>query len=491
MKFSHSSYSIYLKRLTPAKVALGASVALLGFTGTANAVTLTLNNPYTSQAILDQFDNHNSLEYLLVGNGGVNLAPAVGQAVNTNNYELGANKAPTPSISGFGDSVNASSLNGNVPDIPTTAQVVGTGIGGGGNIAITSQSGVYNLQDVGVYADPEIGIKCAQNIANCDAGTQNSFFNDPNQYPNTFVPDLNPDGTIDSPTGTNNVTGEGVTVNPNDADQTTSIGTDRGPGYVGVSQFTTNELTDLRNEIFDGSNSAFQVIPGLTATGTLYIDDGTIQPDENAIFNGSSSVGSFEKSDATKRNTNDAPYEDFQTVTGGTYTLKLAKGLHVIDIDANDNDFVLNNINFVVDSLSDNPDDTFVIFRLKEENMSIANSNVLAGNNIGLNNVLFFSEKPDNNEHFNISNSVINGAAFWTTAQTGGEINVNNSQGCTQLVADKINLNDVRYNRCSFSTKLYKEFTYEPKVRVPEPGSVIALAFIGGGIFLTRRRQKD
>ncbi len=35
----------------------------------------------------------------------------------------------------------------------------------------------------------------------------------------------------------------------------------------------------------------------------------------------------------------------------------------------------------------------------------------------------------------------------------------------------------------------YKDFTAKPKVRVPEPSSIAALAFIGGGMLLSRRRQ--
>ncbi|NEQ77657.1 MAG: PEP-CTERM sorting domain-containing protein [Okeania sp. SIO2C9] len=37
--------------------------------------------------------------------------------------------------------------------------------------------------------------------------------------------------------------------------------------------------------------------------------------------------------------------------------------------------------------------------------------------------------------------------------------------------------------------EMYSDFLSEPKVRVPEPGSIAALAFIGGGMFLSRRRQ--
>ncbi len=37
--------------------------------------------------------------------------------------------------------------------------------------------------------------------------------------------------------------------------------------------------------------------------------------------------------------------------------------------------------------------------------------------------------------------------------------------------------------------KMYSDFLSEPKVRVPEPSSIAALAFIGGGMFLSRRRK--
>ncbi|MEB3342090.1 PEP-CTERM sorting domain-containing protein [Okeania sp.] len=39
--------------------------------------------------------------------------------------------------------------------------------------------------------------------------------------------------------------------------------------------------------------------------------------------------------------------------------------------------------------------------------------------------------------------------------------------------------------------KLYEDFTHKPTERVPEPGSIAALAFIGGGMFLSRRRQSN
>ena len=113
--------------------------------------------------------------------------------------------------------------------------------------------------------------------------------------------------------------------------------------------------------------------------------------------------------------------------------------------------------------LIDGPSDAFAIFRIPDEaNFKVAGANMLVGSSgIGLHNVLFYTDKPDNNEHINVSNAIINGIAFWDLGgennMTGGEINFNNVQGCTQLVADKITLNDVRLNNCA--------------AVIPEPGT--------------------
>jgi hypothetical protein len=59
--------------------------------------------------------------------------------------------------------------------LPGGIEPVPQGISFDGNIAITHEQGVFNLQDVGVYGDPG-GIRCAAaSAADCDDGTQNSF----------------------------------------------------------------------------------------------------------------------------------------------------------------------------------------------------------------------------------------------------------------------------------------------------------------------------
>lgn len=365
-------------------------------------------------------------QYLLIGMGPENTLngqPGVGQAVNVNNFELGALKADVPSQSFFGPG-----LRGNVPNIPSSAQPVGTGITNDGNIAITSPGGVFNLQDVGVYAN--IGVRCAQSVANCDAGTSNSFFNDPNNFPSTFTPT----GT-GAPTN-NNIDGTGTIVNP--GDPTTQI---PSVGVTGSFDFSSL-LTELQ--------AARDTIPLLASTATLDLSatGGKITKDMEGIgFTGSIAGTDVQISDGRGGTSGDNSSEV------GLTTITLSSGLNVIDIKTCTEpcsvDFLLENSSLVIDG----PADAFAIFRIPDDaNMLVSNANILVGTGgIGLNNVLFYSTREDNATHFNFSNTVLNGVAFWTLNNTGGGININNAEGCTQLIADKIVLNDVRFSRCAFT----------------------------------------
>ena len=334
-------------------------------------------------------------EFLLIGTGPANGSSTVtvvpvGQAVNQNNFELGANKAPVPATSDFLDSGGGPGLAGNVPDLPTSGILpVPQGITDDGNVAITDMAGMYNLQDVGVYADQ--GVQCAPSVSSCDAGTQNSFFNDPNQFPNTF----------DTGTGT------GILINPNDAVQSTRMDAPNFAGVTGDVDFSV-----LLGELA----TAASVIPSVLATSVLDLSlDGKINSDT---------------------------------------TFNLSAGLNVIDILTGGNDFLVQNSNFVIDG----PSGAIAIFRVPNDaNMLISQANILVGDSgIGLNKVVFLSVREDAAQHFNFNNTIINGVAFWDlgsfvdpTMNLGGEILINNAQGCTQLIADKITLNDIRFARCA------------------------------------------
>ena len=113
------------------------------------SILMLYANPIPSYAELPFFTDE-IRDWLLIGNGPLNVA----QAVNTNNFEFGANKAPVPSNSDCGPT-----LLGAVPNLPGNILPVFSGISGDGNVAIimSMPNGVYNLQDVGVFAD--LGIK--------------------------------------------------------------------------------------------------------------------------------------------------------------------------------------------------------------------------------------------------------------------------------------------------------------------------------------------
>jgi hypothetical protein len=130
-------------------------------------------------------------------------------------------------------------------------------------------------------------------------------------------------------------------------------------------------------------------------------------------------------------------------------TIDLLSGVTVFDFSTGGNDLLLSNENLLIDG----PSDAYAIFRIPDEaNFNVSQSNIVVGDSgIGTNNVLFYTDKPDNNQHINVNDAIINGVAFWDLNMGGGEITFNNVQGCTQGVADKINLNDVRLNNCAFS----------------------------------------
>jgi hypothetical protein len=380
----------------------------------------------SSPAAAIPFVTAESSDYLIIGTGNVNI----GHASNTNNFELGANKAPVPSTSDFltgGGGGGGPGLAGNVPDIDNvnnTVEIGGNdvgienvfqGISGDGNVAIPHMDGRFNFQDVGVYADQ--GVVCNNNVDDCDDGTQNSFFNDPEHFPNTW------DG----------VTGDKI--GPGDADQTTRMDDPNLAGITGMFDFS-NLQTELLNIAMTVS-----ALPAQGATLDVSGNGGKIDSDT---------------------------------------VITLAPGINIIDVVTGGGvDFLIQNANVVIDG----PEGAFALFRVPDDaTMLISQANILAGDGgIGLNSIVFYSDREDNAEHFNFNNTVINGVAFWSMgpyltdpiSQPGGEININNAQGCTQLIADKVTLNDVRFTRCA-------------GVLVPEPGTfgltglgLLALSLLG------------
>ena len=160
-------------------------------------------------------------------------------------------------------------------------------------------------------------------------------------------------------------------------------------------------------------------------------------------------------------------------------TVTLDSGLNVIDFTTNNQDLTMTNMTLVIDG----PDDSSVIFRTNEfDNIDfiVTQANILAGLGLGdLNSVLFYADGTDKQEYFFLNQSVVNGVAFWSLGMGGGEIHFNDVQGCTQLVADKIQLDGVRLSRCGYG-------------ELPEPSSLTMTVsgFAMLGIFALYRRRK-
>lgn len=158
-------------------------------------------------------------------------------------------------------------------------------------------------------------------------------------------------------------------------------------------------------------------------------------------------------------------------------TITLASGLNVIKINTGGNDAKINSAGLVVNGSANSR----VVFLLEDQaqNFLFTDASISKGmSGIGDDAILFAMLNGGNDSNFDFSKVILNGAAFWDLSEDGGEITMNNVQGCGQWVGDHINFNDVQLARCAFGGT------------VPEPGTAILLAsgLIGFGITTRRRR---
>ena len=150
-------------------------------------------------------------------------------------------------------------------------------------------------------------------------------------------------------------------------------------------------------------------------------------------------------------------------------TITLAAGLNVIVIDTGSDDMKINDAGLVIDG----PSNSSVIFVLEdqENNFLFTNASItIGGGGIETDAVLFTMLDGGNGTNFDFSKVIVNGAAFWDLSEDGGQINMDNVQGCGQWVGDHLNFNNVQLARCS--------------VGIPEP-SMLTLTAMGILVLLT------
>ena len=141
----------------------------------------------------------------------------------------------------------------------------------------------------------------------------------------------------------------------------------------------------------------------------------------------------------------------------GDLVVNLSAGLNVFDFTDNggaldfEKDILVENGSLIFQG---GVDDYAVILINEASNFLTSNGNLVIGDGgIGLNNVVFIAQNAGTDASINISNSYINGVALWDIdGDLNNNLSLDNTIGCTQLVGDDVDIQNVRLNQCAFDT---------------------------------------
>ncbi|MBL4816308.1 MAG: LruC domain-containing protein [Shewanella sp.] len=357
-------------------------------------------------------------------------------------------------ISVLSTSYSASSLTLNISGVPSTEElekylIVGTGSSSDGD---------------------------AVNIQGTEIGADQVFLSDGSLEPNTA--------------------GE---AGPNTADtfyqdglrwfSNSSVPTDAGNVYVGINWSGNIALTDNNGEV-SFSNTDFYAEIGIdcSANGVAHCRNG-LSGSRYFALNVSGTNGASINS-AINPNTDLSTLESEMSswdtfITGLTTDLEITanienqnrkdgsgpylttfsdsdgNGIMVIDINVGNNDFEINNSDWI---LQGSENQLYVIRVLNGSNVNISNSSLLVGDGgiagtdagyateVG---VIFYHDSDGSSSSdtiYNFDNAVINGIAFWDRNNASSTtINVSNAQGCAQFIGAHINMSNVRFSHCPLS----------------------------------------
>ena len=153
------------------------------------------------------------------------------------------------------------------------------------------------------------------------------------------------------------------------------------------------------------------------------------------------------------------------------------------------NDITVDSVNLVIQAPNDaTPGDRqAIVFIPDTANFKTSNGNVLVGQNMGMQDVVFVSFREDNATHFDFSNTVLKGVAFWDLyrevdgSSDKSEISLDNVSGCTQLLGDKISLSsEIHLGQCGEGGFIGI---------VPAPSSLALTGLAALTLLATRRRM--
>ena len=343
----------------------------------------------------------------------------------------------------------------NVPGTAIRAAPVGVGIDFSGEVALTSDTGEFNVSNTNIFAG--MGIQCASTPNACANSISDGNFVYLEDSPDP-VPDSGQELDSDSPT-------------------------------TGVSQFDPNPLLaelDAFEEFVRTATADFTI-----TNNNLRSDNGF---DNQNLKDGSSNPFVFDIGTNTVID-GDGPV---------VFELGNDPGFVFIDIDVGDNDFDLKNTDIIINGGSD----VTAIFRLLNGSNLVANqSTILLGDGgigrsspsipfvdeIGAIFIPIDEEADSGDTTLSFNDTVLNGIGLYDLTSFRGDgptdegtnkVNIQNGQGCAQFIGSQVELENVRFNRCKF------EEPYERPNEIPEPSALAGLGLVVGFAALRRKKRK-
>lgn len=170
--------------------------------------------------------------------------------------------------------------------------------------------------------------------------------------------------------------------------------------------------------------------------------------------------------------------DSIATVSGdilGNTVVNLASGLNILDFSGTGGADITVKANLIFQGGAD----AFAIVLVNDDALfKTSQGNLLIGDDgIGLNNVVIVSRTSGTGANIDLSNTIINGVALWDIGSGAGNVSMDNVTGCTQVVGDDVDIQNVRLSRCAFDTSV---------VPIPAAAPLFASALLGLG-WLRRR----